>query len=112
MAATLFSGLQVEREVVELSDDSSEVGPEAAASAFGTVIDDSTSDISSNSEVGASQAAVAFSGVVTGQDHVEWDDSEEEIGPEAAAAAFANRDSMPGPYTASSFTSFQDSWLG
>ena len=35
-------------------------------------------------------------------------DSEEEIGPDVAAASLG---AVPGPYTASSFTGFDDTWL-
>jgi hypothetical protein len=43
-----------------------------------------------------------------------YDNSEDEIGPSAAWTALTEMDNtlIPGPYTASSFSQFQDDWLG
>jgi hypothetical protein len=63
---------------------------------------------SDSSEVEARHAAFAFRQME--QDDSELDnDSEDDIGPGEAAAAF--RRPVPGPYTPSSFTRFEDSWL-
>jgi len=58
-----------------------------------------------DSDFGAAQAAKA----IFVEDNVGADDSEDEIGPGEAAAAF--RLPVLGPYTSSSFTCFHDSWL-
>ena len=89
------------------SDSDDEVGPEQAAAALGKE-DPSDSD---DSEVGASQAAFAFAGIHVDPDIAESDDSEEETGPEVAAASFGSG-SVEGRYNSSSFSRFDDSWLG
>lgn len=77
---------------------------------FGVVIGLQESDNETSSEYGPDDAAAAMDRYSDLEDLTgnQEDSSDEEVSPSAAALALR----IIGPYTPSSFTDFQDEWLG